>query len=133
VWGCGPFHLAHNSDKWRVCVKNVMKHSVQCSGGEFSLAPYLSLVTQLVRNVGGKKPLKCNFIHRSQSMYSVRSFHVITGSIKKNVKSHFSSKCAFLTTVKAESFARTSSFMRHTKTLLPTVSFSRLFLVVAKP
>ena len=39
----------------------------------------------------------------------------------------------FLTTVKADSFARTSSFMQHTKTLLPPVSFSRFFIVVAKP
>ena len=115
-------------------MKIVMKHSVQCNDREFLLASYLGLVAQLVRKVGlKKKTLKCNFIHRSQSIYSVSSFHVITRFINKNVKSHFSSMCAFLTTFKADSFACTSSFIQYTKTLLSPVYFSRLFLVVAKP
>jgi hypothetical protein len=76
---CGPFHLAHNSDQWSVCAKNVMKHSVQCSDGKFLLVSYLRLVAQLLRNVRIKK-----LWHEiSYIDHRVSSFRAISRFIKR--------------------------------------------------
>jgi len=84
-----------------------MKHSVRCSGREFLSASYLSFVAQLVRKVGIKNlEMKCHTSITEYVFCTFLSYYNLVYKEKREKSLFFYVR--ILTTVKADSFARTT-------------------------